>query len=202
MSGSDAAPACGQRARHSARPKPQGAIPTLKMPTAQGMDAGPDARRGAGAEGQRLRDAASKHPRWIQVLPNGDVLVAEVADRRRPIRSICSTTPWSPRCSAPPPSASARTASPCCATRTATASPKSRETFLEGLNQPFGMALLGDTFYVGNTDGIVAFPYTPGATRITAPGRKLVDVQARRTLDAQPAAEPRRAKALRRASAR
>ena len=39
-----------------------------------------------------------------------------------------------------------------------------RETFLDGLNQPFGMALLGDTFYVGNTDGVVAFPYTAGAT--------------------------------------
>ena len=48
-----------------------------------------------------------------------------------------------------------------------------REVFLDGLNQPFGMALLGDTFYVGNTDGVVAFPYTAGATRITAPGRKL-----------------------------
>jgi glucose/arabinose dehydrogenase len=33
------------------------------------------------------------------------------------------------------------------------------ETFLDGLSQPFGMALLGDTFYVGNTDGVVAFPY-------------------------------------------
>ena len=49
-----------------------------------------------------------------------------------------------------------------------------QEVFLEGLNQPFGMALLGDTFYVGNTDGVVAFPYTAGASRITAPGRKLV----------------------------
>jgi len=48
-----------------------------------------------------------------------------------------------------------------------------RETFLEGLSQPFGMALLGETFYVGNTDGVVAFPYTAGTTRITAPGRKL-----------------------------
>jgi glucose/arabinose dehydrogenase len=48
-----------------------------------------------------------------------------------------------------------------------------REVFLEGQNQPFGMALLGDTFYVGNTDGLVAFPYTSGARRITAPGRKL-----------------------------
>jgi hypothetical protein len=50
-----------------------------------------------------------------------------------------------------------------------------QEVFMEGLNQPFGMVLVSDTFYVGNTDGVVAFPYTPGATRITAPGRKLVD---------------------------
>ena len=37
-----------------------------------------------------------------------------------------------------------------------------REVFLDGLNQPFGMALVGDTFYVGNTDGVVAFPYADG----------------------------------------
>ena len=51
---------------------------------------------------------------------------------------------------------------------------ETRKIFMEGLNQPFGMALLGDTFYVGNTDGVVAFPYVAGADRITAPGRKLV----------------------------
>jgi glucose/arabinose dehydrogenase len=45
---------------------------------------------------------------------------------------------------------------------------------MEGLSQPFGMALVGDTFYVGNTDGVVAFPYVAGADRITAEGRKLV----------------------------
>src|SRR5258708_32455181 len=50
---------------------------------------------------------------------------------------------------------------------------ETREVFLEGLNQPFGMALLGDTFYVGNTDGVVAFPYAAGATRIPVPGRAL-----------------------------
>jgi glucose/arabinose dehydrogenase len=48
-----------------------------------------------------------------------------------------------------------------------------REIFMEGLNQPFGMALLGDTFYVGNTDGVMAFPYMAGADRITAPGKRL-----------------------------
>ena len=49
-----------------------------------------------------------------------------------------------------------------------------RGIFMEGLSQPFGMALVGDTFYVGNTDGVVAFPYSAGADRITAEGRKLV----------------------------
>ncbi len=52
-----------------------------------------------------------------------------------------------------------------------------QDTFLEGLNQPFGMALLGETFYVGNADGVVAFPYTTGARRITAPGRKLIELK-------------------------
>ena len=54
---------------------------------------------------------------------------------------------------------------------------ETRETFLSGLNQPFGMALIGDTFYVGNTDGVVAFPYPAGASRIAAPGRKLTAFQ-------------------------
>ena len=73
---------------------------------------------------------------------------------------------------------------------------ETREVFLDGLNQPFGMALLGDTFYVGNTDGVVAFPYAAGATRISGAGAQAGRVQARRALDAQPAAEPRRAEAL------
>jgi glucose/arabinose dehydrogenase len=49
-----------------------------------------------------------------------------------------------------------------------------RGIFMEGLSQPFGMALVGDTFYVGNTDGVVAFPYVQGADSITAEGRTLV----------------------------
>src|SRR4029450_10338245 len=52
--------------------------------------------------------------------------------------------------------------------------PETREPFLENQSQPFGMALVDDTFYVGNTDGVVGFPYTADASRITAPGRKLV----------------------------
>ena len=47
---------------------------------------------------------------------------------------------------------------------------ESQTVFLEGLNQPFGMALVGDKFYVGNTDGVVVFPYEAGASHIMGRG--------------------------------
>jgi glucose/arabinose dehydrogenase len=51
-----------------------------------------------------------------------------------------------------------------------------RDVFLDGLNSPFGMALVGDKLYVANTDAVLRFPYHPGDTRITAPGEKVVDL--------------------------
>ncbi len=51
---------------------------------------------------------------------------------------------------------------------------ETREIFLANQTQPFGMALVGETFYVGNTDGIVSFPFKVGDTRITGEGKKLV----------------------------
>jgi glucose/arabinose dehydrogenase len=50
--------------------------------------------------------------------------------------------------------------------------------FLEGLNSPFGMALVGDDLYIANTDAIVRFPYAEGTTRITDPGVKVADLPA------------------------
>jgi glucose/arabinose dehydrogenase len=51
-----------------------------------------------------------------------------------------------------------------------------RTVFLENLNSPFGMALVGDNLYVANTDALVRFPYVPGATRIAGPGTTVVDL--------------------------
>ena len=63
---------------------------------------------------------------------------------------------------------------------------ETQDVFMEGLNQPFGMAALGSDFYVGNTDGVMVFPYAEGADRITAPrllrqrgGRLLIDARRR-----------------------
>ena len=151
--------------------RPQGRIPTLKMPSARGWAPG---HTPAAAPGLKVNAFATglKHPRWIHVLPNGDVTVAESLFMPGAPKSLFSLAMVSTlkRAAAIGPSPNRITLLRD-ADRDGVA--EMREPFLEGLRQPFGMALVGDTFYVGNTDGVVAFPYTPGATRIVAPGRPL-----------------------------
>ncbi len=153
--------------------KPQGSIPTLKMPTARGWAQG---QIPVAAPGLKVNAFATglKHPRWIHVLPNGDVTVAEALFLPGRIKTVFDYAMVSTMRRA-----AAVGVSPNRITLLRDADgdgvAETREVFLEGLNQPFGMALLGDNFYVGNTDGVVAFPYAAGATRITAPGRKLTE---------------------------
>ena len=134
------------------------------MPTARGLVARPDAGGRTGAQVNAFATGL-KHPRWIHVLPNGDVLAAEALTLagRHPL--ACSTTP----CCSTMKRAAAVGASPNRITLPARRRRRRRgrdraKPSSIGLNQPFGMALLGDTFYVGNTDGVVAFPYDAGDT--------------------------------------
>lgn len=98
------------------------------------------------------------NPRLAYVLPNGDVLVVE------------STREWSDR-----PQKSANRINLFRDTNK-DGKPDLREVFVTGLNMPFGMLLLGDWFYVGNTDGLVRFPYRAGQTRIETKGEKILDL--------------------------
>jgi glucose/arabinose dehydrogenase len=151
--------------------KPQG-IPTLKMPTAQGWSEGQTPVAAPGLEVNAFATGL-RHPRWIHVLPDGDVLVAEALTEPGPARSLFDYAMLSTM-----QRAAAAGVSPNRITRLRDADgdgvAEIRDVFLAGLNQPFGMALVGDTFYVGNTDGVVAFPYAAGAGRIDAPGRQIV----------------------------
>ena len=151
--------------------KPQGSIPTLKMPTAKGWAPGQTPVAAPGLNVNAFTTGI-KHPRWIHVLPNGDVLTAQALFLPGGIRNIFDYAMVSTM-----KRAAAVGVSPNRITllrdRNGDGVAEARDTFLEDLNQPFGMALLGDTFYVGNADGLMAFPYAPGATRITAPGRKI-----------------------------
>jgi glucose/arabinose dehydrogenase len=153
--------------------KPQGAIPTLKMPTARGWA---DGQKPQAAPGLKV-DAFARgldHPRWIDVLPNGDVLVAESTQIAGTPRSVFHYAMQATMRRADALGVSANRIT-LLRDRDGDGVAETRGAFMEGLSQPFGMALVGDAFYVGNTDGVMAFPYTAGADRITAQGRKLVE---------------------------
>lgn len=152
--------------------KKQGLM-TLKMPSAKGWEPGhvPTA-----APGLKVNAFASDllHPRWIEVLPNGDVLVAEAMQEGRPPKTMMERAAQATMRRA---RALGKSANRITLFRDADGDgvAETREVFLEGQNQPFGMALVDGVFHVGNTDGIVSFPYEEGATRLTGEGKKLVD---------------------------
>ncbi len=119
------------------------------------------------------------HPRWLYVLPNGDVLVAESNAPAKP-QGAQSLREWvagmiMARAGAGVPSANRITL-----LRDTTGDGKAdlQTVMLEGLNSPFGMVLVGDSLYVANTDAVLRFPYARGQTRITAPGIRVVELPA------------------------
>ncbi|MFN6539036.1 MAG: PQQ-dependent sugar dehydrogenase [Nostoc sp. EkiNYC01] len=92
-------------------------------------------------------------PRWLALTPNGDVLVTETGQNR--IRLLRD--------------------------RNGDGVADVRETFAtgdNGLNRPFGMAFAGDSFFLGNTDAVLRFPYTQGQNQITGNGQKIADLPA------------------------
>ena len=104
------------------------------------------------------------HPRWLYVLPNGDVLVAETNAPPRPedgqgVRGWIMKQTLA-KAGAPLPSANRIIL--LLSDTMATARVDTRTVFIEGLNSPFGMALVGNDFYVADSDALVRFPYTPG----------------------------------------
>jgi hypothetical protein len=163
-------PACGSTPKIPTA-RPQGSIPTLKMPTARGWSQGQTPNPAPGLAVNAFATGLD-HPRWIQVLTNGDVLIAESMSADRPPRSLLDYAMVSTLRRADAMGVSANRIT-LLRDADGDGTAEIQTVFLAGLNQPFGMAQLGDTFYVGNTDGLVAFPYAAGADRITARGRTL-----------------------------
>ena len=153
------------------RARPQGLLPTLKMPTARGWDAG---QTPTAAPGLKVNAFATglKHPRWLHVLPNGDVLAAEALQEGQPVKSVFDYAMVATMRRA---AALGKSPNRITLLRDADGDgvAETRSVYLDGLNQPFGMALIGETFYVGATDGLMAFPFEPGATKLTGLARKL-----------------------------
>lgn len=153
-------------------------VPTVKIAPAKGWPEGVTPKAPAGMQVSAFaRDL--QHPRWVYVLPNGDVLVAETNAPHRPEEGKGikgrAMTHFMKKAGAAVPSANRITL-----LRDADNDgvAELREVFLQGLNSPFGMALVGSDLYVANTDAIVRFPYVQGQTRITAPGIKITELPA------------------------
>jgi glucose/arabinose dehydrogenase len=116
-----------------------------------------------------------EHPRSLYVLPNGDVLVVESNGPKAPIfRPKDIITGWVQWFAG----AKAKDANRITLIRNGNGDgvPELRTVFLDHLNSPFGVALIGHDLYVANTDAIVRYPYQDGQTSITAPGTKLTDL--------------------------
>lgn len=153
-------------------------IPTVNIAPAVGWSAG---EKPIAAEGLAVNAFARgfQHPRWLYVLPNGDVLVAETNAPPRP-EDYTGIRGWAMKqvmenAGAATPSANRITL---LRDEDGDGRAETRSVFLENLNSPFGMVLVGDDFYVANTDAIVRFPYEGGETTINAAGTEIAALPA------------------------
>jgi glucose/arabinose dehydrogenase len=155
-------------------PPPEKAlIPAVQVADATGWPAG---RSPVPARGLGVRAFASglAHPRWLYVLPNGDVLVAETAEPGTDpgpggIKGFFYKMYFKKAGSAVPSANRIRLLRDSNGDGFA----ELNTVLVEGLRSPFGMAALGNELFVANADALVAFPFRPGETRITAPPRKV-----------------------------
>lgn len=153
-------------------------LPTVVIAEATGW---PDGKAPQAADGLAVNAFASDldHPRMLYVLPNGDVLAAESAAPPQPgmtdgiMGHLMKLGMWW---------AGAGVESPNRITLLRDGDgdgvAETRTTFLSGLNSPYGMALVGDSFYVANTDGIVRFLYRAGDTEISGKGEPVAELPA------------------------
>jgi glucose/arabinose dehydrogenase len=180
--------ACGRSAQLAVRdgmgpnptlpPPAPSLLPTVDIAPARGW---PVAGKPTAAAGLSVAAFAQglQHPRSLYVLPNGDVLVAETDAPPKPedskgLRGMAMKLIMH-RAGSDLPSANRITL-----LRDADGDgvAETRSVLLQGLNSPFGMALVDDTLYVADTDAVVAVPYRNGDTHIDAAPRKLADLPA------------------------
>lgn len=115
------------------------------------------------------------HPRWLYVLPNGDVLVAESSTIPSPPHGLLDYVGDYLRKDSGDVGVSANRITLLRDSK-GTGSVDTRTVFLKGLDQPFGMLLLNGSFYVGNTASVVRYPYKDGETEIANKGEKILDL--------------------------
>ncbi len=114
-----------------------------------------------------------ENPRWIYVLPNGDVLIAETKKPAKAVKKVVDEVTGKAKAHGESEVANRITLF---RDTDKDGKPDARHIFLDGLDMPFGMLLIGNRFYVAAHDALWRYPYTAGATAITAKGEKLLDL--------------------------
>ncbi|KAF3998134.1 PQQ-dependent sugar dehydrogenase [Glaciimonas immobilis] len=152
-------------------------FPTVNIAPAKGWPSGTTPKAGQGLSVSAFASGLD-HPRWLYTLPNGDVLVAETNAPPKP-EDAKGIKGWvmklvMRRAGAGTPSANRITL----LRDNQGDGIVTRSVFLQDLNSPFGMTLVGSNLYVATTDAILRFPYRTGDTQITAPGVKVLDLPA------------------------
>ncbi|MEP7206235.1 MAG: sorbosone dehydrogenase family protein [Casimicrobiaceae bacterium] len=153
-------------------------IPTVNIAPATGWGAGETPTAGPGLA-VTLYAGGLDHPRWLHVLPNGDVLVAETNAPPKPDDGK-GIKGWVMKLVMKRAGAGVPSANRITLLRDTQGAGKAdtRSVFLDHLRSPFGMALVGDQLYVANTDAVVRFAYVKDALRLTTPGREVVALPA------------------------
>jgi len=153
-------------------------VPTVNIASAIGWPPGAKPTPAAGLSVNAFATGLD-HPRWLYVLPNGDVLVAETNAPERP-QEHKGLRGWFVKQTMKKAGAAGKSANRITLLRDSNGdgTADTRTVFLEGLNSPFGMALVGNDFYVATTDAVLRFPYRSGDTQISEPGTKVVDLPA------------------------
>jgi glucose/arabinose dehydrogenase len=158
-------------------PPKQRLIPTVELAHAVGWPQGAKPLAAAGLAVNPFEQGLD-HPRWLYVLPNGDVLVAETNTPPQPAQT--GVMAWVMRMAMDWAGAGVPSPNRITLLRDADGDgvAETKSAFLTGLNSPFGMALIGSDLYVANTDAVLRFPYQEGTTSITAKGVKVADLPA------------------------
>ncbi|WP_425500188.1 PQQ-dependent sugar dehydrogenase [Parasphingorhabdus halotolerans] len=152
-------------------------FPTINVAEAEPWNEGEGPVAADGYVVERFAEGLD-HPRSMFRLPNGDILVAET---NSPPRTMGGIEGWIMRNLMSKAGAGTPSANRITLLRDSDKDGKIDEqfAFMEGLNSPFGMALIDDLLYVANTNEILAFPYKQGDTKITAKGRKVANLNAK-----------------------
>ena len=148
-------------------------LPPMQVPDGVGWQAGEHPTVADGLAIEKIADGLA-HPRQVLALPNGDVLVVEsngpgqeaVTTPKQMIAGIVKNRSGKGK----------KGGNRITLLRRQASGAWEKHDFLEHLHSPFGVQLIGNMLYVANTDSIVRYPYTPGATQITDPGTELADL--------------------------